>query len=53
MITERNPNGVQKKTWISYLVVRKTTFCITYVRLDGHGSLVMTDLGDDVIIHVG
>ena len=39
MITKRRPNGVQKKTWTSFLVVQKATFCITfritYVRFYG------------------
>ena len=36
MITKRRPNGVQKKTWTSFLVVQKATFCITYVRFYGN-----------------
>ena len=40
MISKRRLNGVQKKTWISFLFVQKktccVTFCITYVCLDGN-----------------
>ena len=36
IITKRRPNGVQKKTWSSFLVAQKAIFCITYVRFYGN-----------------